>query len=83
MASGSSIALRTKERPFQRKRFFTVCIGMVLAPRVASPSSASCTTPRICPQSTPSWLQNWPSSDIITDCTSTGAILSNSTHCRS
>ena len=35
--SKASSALRTKSRPGQRNRFFAVCIGIVEAPRVASP----------------------------------------------
>ncbi|MNL78595.1 hypothetical protein D3C87_2050250 [compost metagenome] len=72
-----------KDRPFHKNRFLAVCMGMVLAPRVASPASASSTTLFICSQSTPSWAQNCPSSDIMTAITTFLDMSSKAAHCLS
>jgi hypothetical protein len=54
--------LRTKLRPFQRKRFFATCWLIVLAPRRRSPSSASAIASWIASTSKPWWYGNFWSS---------------------
>lgn len=80
---GISRALRNIERPGNRKRFFTVCMSMVEAPRAGPPSWTLAATVRKARQSTPEWRQKRASSEAITACVSQGDIFSSGTATRS
>src|SRR5690606_15107706 len=72
--SHASKTLRTQLRPGQRKRFFAVCMEMVLPPRKRPPARQSSIAALIEFQSKPEWVQKRLSSLAIAAGTTDGGI---------